>query len=51
MFALLAAVCWFLVSVGVADVGPVSLAWLGACLLALQFAFGSAVPGWPGRRS
>lgn len=36
MFALFAAVCWFLVAFGVP--APFSLVWLGAALLALHFA-------------
>lgn len=44
MFALLAAVAWFLVAVGIAAVGPVSLVWLGACLVALHLALGWTAP-------
>lgn len=49
MFALIAAVLWFLTAVGITSLGPVSLVWLGACLLALHLAVGWPVP-WPSRR-
>lgn len=44
MFALLAAMCFFLTAIGVH--APVSLVWLGAALFALQFAFPVGIP-WP----
>lgn len=46
MFALLAAVAWFFVAVGITAVGPVSLPWLGACFVALHLAFGLPVSRW-----
>jgi len=45
MFALVAAILWFLVACGVGNVGPVSLVWLGAGFYALHFAFDLGFPG------
>lgn len=43
MFALIAAIVWFLAAFGV-HVGNVSLLMLGLAFLALHFAFGTVLP-------
>lgn len=43
MFALIAAILWFLVAIGI-DAGALSLVWLGAAFLALHFATDWALP-------
>lgn len=48
MFALIAAIVWFLAAFGV-HLGSVSLLYLGLAFFALQFAWGVALP-LPGRR-
>jgi len=50
MFAFLAAILWFLVSIGIGHLGPVLLGWLGATCVALHLAFGSYWPPFPNRR-
>ena len=43
MFALIAAIIWFLAAFGV-HIGSVSLLMLGLAFLALHFAFGTVLP-------
>lgn len=45
MFALIAAVIWILAAFGL-HLGSVNLLLLGLAFLALQFAFGTALPMW-----
>jgi hypothetical protein len=49
MFALVAAVLWFIAAVFGASLGGISLLYLGLGFLALHFAFGSG-PLWIPRR-